>query len=198
MYALLLDSSNKNLSVGLALDGKLVDRTSYEAWQKQSELLVDEIDKTLVRNKIGRKDIGSVVVSKGPGSYTGVRIAMSVAKTMSFALGVPLYLVSSLQVQEVAGKPTICLMNARSKRSYIGVYRDAECLLEDTVIENQDVLEYIKNHPDYEVSGELSQLGLEDKPGDILGNLLKADVPANLCDEPLAAKPVYLKDTYQV
>jgi tRNA threonylcarbamoyl adenosine modification protein YeaZ len=198
MYALLLDSSNKNLSVGLALDRKLVDRTSYEAWQKQSELLVDEIDKTLTRNKIGREDIGSVVVSKGPGSYTGVRIAMAVAKTISFALGVPLYLVSSLQVQEVAGKPTICLMNARSKRSYIGVYRDAECLLEDTVIENQDVLKYIQSHPDYEVSGELSQLGLEDKPGDILGNLLKADVPANLCDEPLAAKPVYLKDTYQV
>src|SRR5574344_383746 len=107
MYSLLLDSSNRNLTVGLALDHKLVDEISYDAWQKQSELLVDEIDKIFKKHGIDKKAIGEVVVSKGPGSYTGVRISMAVAKTIVFALQVPLYLVSSLEVNKDGDKPTI-------------------------------------------------------------------------------------------
>src|SRR5574344_681259 len=171
MYSLLLDSSNRNLSVGLALDHKMVDEISYDAWQKQSELLVDEIGKMLKKHNVQRQDIGEVVVSKGPGSYTGVRIAMSVAKTIVFALSIPLYLVSSLEAMKVGDNPTICLMNARSKRSYIGVYEGDKCLMADTILENEEVLKYIKDHPTYVVSGELSQLGLSDKPVDVLGNL---------------------------
>ena len=198
MYSLLLDSSNKNLSVGLGSDHVLIDQISYDAWQKQSELLVDEIGKMLKKNQIDRKDLGEVIVSKGPGSYTGVRIAMSVAKTIVFALGVPLYLVSSLEVMKVAEKPTICLMNARSKRSYIGVYEGEKCLLADTILGNEDVLDYIKANKSFVLSGELTQLGLSDQPTDVLANLLKGDSEKNLCLEPLAAKPVYLKDSYPV
>jgi tRNA threonylcarbamoyladenosine biosynthesis protein TsaB len=198
MYALLLDSSNRNLSVGLASDHKMIDEISYDAWQKQSELLVDEIDKIMKKNHVTRQDIGEVIVSKGPGSYTGVRIAMAVAKTIVFALNIPLYLVSSLEVLKVGEKPSICLMNARSKRSYIGVYEGQKTIMADTILTNEEVLAYIKAHPTYAVSGEISQLGLEDKPYDVLANLLHGDVERNLVKEPLAAKPVYLKDSYPV
>jgi universal bacterial protein YeaZ len=198
MHSLLLDSSNKNLSVGLGSDHVLVDHISYDAWQKQSELLVDEIGKMLKKNHLDRKELDEVVVSKGPGSYTGVRIAMSVAKTIAFALEIPLYLVSSLEAMKVADKPTICLMNARSKRSYIGVYEGEKCLLADTILENNDVSDYIKANPSFVLSGELAQLGLADQPNDVLVNLLEGDSEKNLCREPLAAKPVYLKDSYPV
>ena len=73
-------------------------------------------------------------MSKGPGSYTGIRIALTIAKTIVFALNIPLYLVSSLQVMKVGDKPTICLTNARSQRSYIGVYQGQKEILSDRIM----------------------------------------------------------------
>ncbi|HOC81116.1 MAG TPA: tRNA (adenosine(37)-N6)-threonylcarbamoyltransferase complex dimerization subunit type 1 TsaB, partial [Bacilli bacterium] len=71
MYSLLLDSANRDLNVGLVQDGVIMDRISYQAWQRQSELMVKEVDNILRRNNLAAKDIGEVVVTIGPGSYTG-------------------------------------------------------------------------------------------------------------------------------
>ena len=84
MLNLLLDSSDKNLAVGFAKDEEILGSIVYEAWQKQSEFMVDEIDKLMSKLAIKKEDIDGVVVSKGPGSYTGVRIALTIAKTISF------------------------------------------------------------------------------------------------------------------
>ena len=198
MYSILLDSSNKSLSIGLAQDHVLIDEISYEAWQKQSELLVAELDKILKRHEVRREDIKFVVVSKGPGSYTGVRIALTVAKTISFALGIPLFSASSLEMMKVRNVPTICLSNARGKRSYIGVYDGEKTLLADTIYENEEILAYIKEHPGYAISGDASYLGLAGQNVDVLKNLNEADNRKNLVVEPLGAKPVYLKDSYGI
>ena len=122
MVNILIDCSNVDLAIGLSENHKVIAKREYEAWQQQSELLVAELDKMLKANKVTRDQIAAVVVSKGPGSYTGVRIALSVAKVLSFAQNVPLYLASSLEMMKDGDKPSICLVNARSKRSYIGVY----------------------------------------------------------------------------
>ncbi|MBR6866439.1 MAG: tRNA (adenosine(37)-N6)-threonylcarbamoyltransferase complex dimerization subunit type 1 TsaB, partial [Bacilli bacterium] len=114
MVSLLLDTSNTNLSIGLAKDHKVIDEVTYEAWQKQSEYLVNELDILLKKNNLTRNDIEKVIAAKGPGSYTGVRIALTVAKVSAFALNVPLYLVSSLEALKDENEPSICLMNARS------------------------------------------------------------------------------------
>jgi tRNA threonylcarbamoyladenosine biosynthesis protein TsaB len=198
MLSVLIDCSNVNLAIGLAKDHKIIAKKEYEAWQEQSELLVAELDKMFKSAKVDRKEVNEVVVSKGPGSYTGVRIALSVAKVLSFALNVPLYLASSLEMMKDGGKPTICLVNARSKRSYVGVYEGDKEIVKDTIWENTEVLAYIKDHPSYTVSGDLAYLSLEGKTVDVIENLNHADVEKNLSKEPLAAKPVYLKDNYPV
>ena len=131
MVSLLLDTSNTNLSIGLAKDHKVIDQVVYDAWQKQSEFLVNELDILLKRNNLTRSDIEKVIAAKGPGSYTGVRIALTVAKVSAFALNVPLYLVSSLEALKDENEPSICLMNARSKRSYMGVYDKEDIILEE-------------------------------------------------------------------
>ena len=78
MATLLLDSSNTSLSVGFENNGVLIGFTSYEAWQVQSEHMVPEIDKLMEKLGLSRKDITKVVTSIGPGSYTGVRIALTI------------------------------------------------------------------------------------------------------------------------
>lgn len=194
MIALLLDTSNTNLSVGLAQDHHLLDEIQYDAWQQQSEFLVQEIANILDKNHIERKQIDEIIVSKGPGSYTGVRIAMTVGKTMAFALNKPLFLVSSLEVYKKGSDRSVCLMNARSKRSYIGVYQGDEILLPDTIMENDQIRLYLAAHPDYKVCGDVAYLQMKGEQVDLLENLMNADIMRNKVTDVLSAKPVYLKD----
>lgn len=194
--ALLLDSSEKNLTVGISSEGKVIDYVSYESWQRQSELMVKEIDTILKKNGCTRDDIASVSCAKGPGSYTGVRIALTIAKTVAFALNVPLYLSSSLEVLKKGDEPSLCLSNARGKRSYFGVYSNGECLVPDCIKDNSEVLAYIDEHPELTPCGDLGYLGLEGYRSDIVTNLAEAIDEGHVCENALGAKPIYLKDDY--
>ena len=196
MIGLLLDSSDKNLSVGLVKDHVFLGKVSYEAWQRQSELLVEEIRHLLMASSLSGKEIDYVVCAKGPGSYTGVRIALTVAKTIACALDIPLYLASSLGVLASEEGPSICLMNARGKRSYFGVYQGGKTLKNDAILDNDEVFAFISLHPDYRVCGDVSYLGLVSEPYDVLENLNKCDDASHECLSKLGAKPIYLKDDY--
>ena len=192
MYQLLLDSSNKYLSVGLAKDGKVIDKIFYEAWQRQSEMMVTEVGNILKRNNVENKDVDGVVVGIGSGSYTGVRIGVTIAKTIAYALKVKVYAKSSLSLLKHPELPTICVFNARSGRSYFGVYEGKNVIEKDTVLENDKVLEYIKSHPEYLVHGDTYQLGLESGKFDIIDNL--SDFNKSEEVDPFRLNPVYLKD----
>lgn len=194
MYTLLLDSSNVNLSIGIAHDNKLIDEISYEAWQRQSELMIPELEKILNRNNLTRKDINEVVVSIGPGSYTGVRIALTIAKVIVLALNVPMYTISSLHAMKDDDKPSICLINARSNRSYIGVYEGNKVLLQDQVLTNDEVIKYIDEHQDYSLMGDVGYLGKEGKEARFLAQMLDLKQSMEPCKETLGITPTYLKD----
>ena len=193
MIDLLLDSSNIDLSVGLAKDGKILEYTSYEAWQCQSEYMIQEIDKLLTKHNITRQDISGVIVNIGPGSYTGIRISLTIAKVMCLALNIPLYALSSLRALQKGLEPSICLMNARSNRSYIGVYSD-EVILVDQVMTNDEVKAYIASHPNYVICGETTYLGIEGYKNNIIEEMNLLKDKANKYDDSLGVKPVYLKD----
>ena len=193
MYTILLDSSNTNLSVGIARDNLLLENISYEAWQQQSEYMIPELNKLLEKYKAKNEEISAVMVAKGPGSYTGVRIAITIAKTMAVALGCKLYAVSSLRVQKDGKNPSICLINARSGRSYIGVYEGDKTFLEDQIMKNDEVLKYIADHPGYSVCGDVKYLGLEAKEtNNVLEMLSLKEAVEDV--NPLSLKPVYMKD----
>ena len=193
MITVLLDSSNTNLSVGIAKDNLLLEAISYEAWQRQSEYMLPELKKLLDKYCVKKEDIKEVIVAKGPGSYTGVRIAITIAKTIAVALDAKLYAVSSLRVQKDRKNPSICLINARSGRSYFGVYSDKDIIVEDQIMKNEDVLKYIEDHPSYSVCGDVKYLGLVGKEtNNILEMLELKDSLESI--NPLSLKPVYMKD----
>lgn len=193
MYQLLLDSSNVFLAVGLAKDGKVVDKICYEAWQRQSEMMVTEVDNILKKNNVKKEDLDSVVVGIGPGSYTGVRIGVTIAKTIAYALKIKIYAKSSLSLLKDGKKPTICLFNARSGRSYFAVYEGAKVIVKDSVITNEEVVSYIKEHPDYVVNGDTYQIGLESGKFDIIANLSEFS-KNELVENVFTLNPVYLKE----
>ncbi len=193
MYDLILDSSNKSLLVGLSKDNILIDKIEYDAWQKQSEYMTSELNNLLKRNSVDPKEIGCVLLTIGPGSYTGIRIALTIGKIFSYALNIKIYPYSSLQILKSLKKPSICLINARSGRSYIGVYNDEEVILKDSIMSNEEVLEYIKNHPDYDVCGDVSYIGLKGVNNDKSTNMIELKEYITPVDS-IYVKPVYLKD----
>ena len=194
MFTVLLDSSNTSLTVGLAKDDVLLESVSYEAWQSQSEHMIPELDTLLKKYSVKNEEIESVAVAIGPGSYTGVRIALTIAKTMAASLGCKLYGISSLKCQKDRKNPSICVINARSGRSYFGVFEGEKTLVEDCILTNDKVLEYIAQHPDYVICGNADYLGVKGKQPDIARELLDIKMHSSPVDEPLGLKPVYMKD----
>lgn len=191
-----VDTSEKMLFVCLYDGNKQLYVNAYEAWQRQSEYLVEEIAKAFESSGVSKKDLQAVVSSVGPGSYTGVRIGLTVAKTIAFSMQIPLYLVSSLELLQRFPVPSICVSNARSKRSYFGVYENGKAIVSDCIKPNDEVKAYIAEHPDYALCGDTSYLGLEGSPYDPADNYLRCIDEAHLCLNVHKASPVYLKDDY--
>lgn len=193
MKTLILDSTNIDLNVGLAIDNKLVSYVSYPCWQQQSEKMIPEIDQILKNNHIDPKEINEIIVTKGPGSYTGIRIALTIAKVYAYSLKIPCYAISSLEALAKLNVPSICLINARSNRSYIGVYNSSSNI-NDTIYTNEEVLKFINDHQDYVVCGDTNYLNIEGYKANLLSNLLALKNENNLVKDIFTLKATYLKD----
>lgn len=195
-YTLILDSSNLSLTVGILKDDEILDYVSYPCFQRQSEVMIPEINNLLNKHNILPTSLSKVVTTIGPGSYTGIRIALTIAKVMATLLNIPLYPISSLEAYREVDNKCICLINARSNRSYIAIYDKDSCILKPSVLTNEEVKELINKYPDFTLVGDLKYLGLEGKETNAIitiskiFNTLKAIDPSNV-------KPLYLKDLYE-
>ncbi|MCD8195179.1 MAG: tRNA (adenosine(37)-N6)-threonylcarbamoyltransferase complex dimerization subunit type 1 TsaB [Coprobacillus sp.] len=192
-YTILLDSSSTDLAVGIALGNDLLKETIYPAWQKQSEYMVSELDNLMNDLSITKDDIKDVVLAIGPASYTGVRIALTIAKTIYLCTNCDVYSVSSLQILKCENKKSICLINARSDRSYFGVYENYLVIENDQILTNEEVKEYINSHPDYVVCGDTKYLDIESYKSDVLKEMLFLKDTLKKEENPDLLSPVYLK-----
>ena len=100
-YILAFDTANESICVGL---GKLdADKINYysgsevEAHRASNQMLLPEIDKLLKKTNVSREQITSICVGRGPGSFTGVRIALATAKGIATALEIPLIGINTLE-----------------------------------------------------------------------------------------------------
>ena len=92
-----IETSTKNCSVALSNQDNIVDVLEYaEAGYSHAEKLHVFIEQILSDNDISLQDLAAISVSKGPGSYTGLRIGVSTAKALAYALQIPLISVSTL------------------------------------------------------------------------------------------------------
>ena len=96
MISLFLDTSTKYLCIGIAKDNKVIYKVQEVALQKQSELTIPYLQKALSEVNLTLNDIDEVVVTIGPGSFTGIRIGMCIAKVLASMKNIPLKAISSL------------------------------------------------------------------------------------------------------
>lgn len=93
-----IETSTALCSVALGEDGKIVDARESAQSRSQASMTVPLINEMLASRGIGAKDCSAVCVSKGPGSYTGLRVGSSTAKGLCFGAGIPLIAVSTPEV----------------------------------------------------------------------------------------------------
>ena len=98
-YILNIETATKNCSVALANEGKtILCKEIAEEGYSHAERLHVFIEEIIKEAGISLNDLSAIAVSQGPGSYTGLRIGVSAAKGLCFALGIPLIAVDTLQV----------------------------------------------------------------------------------------------------
>ena len=120
MNRLFIDTATKYLCIGIAKDEKVIYKFQQEAIKKQSELTIPFLQKALKENNLELKDIDEVTVTIGPGSFTGIRIGMCVAKVLASLNNIPLKAISSLNSYASLGKK-IVILDAKAKRVYLGI-----------------------------------------------------------------------------
>jgi len=98
MKILAVESSGSSLSIAISENSNIVTEYFYNAGKIHSDVLVPLTEKIIKDAKWGLKDIDKFAVSCGPGSFTGIRVAMSVIKTLAQTLNKPIVSVDTLEI----------------------------------------------------------------------------------------------------
>lgn len=97
MICLFFDTSSDLLKVSLIKDNKIIFDKELHTKNDHSSYLVPTIDEAFKSNNIDFKELDEIIVGNGPGSFTGTRISVAVAKTYAFSFNIPVYMISSLE-----------------------------------------------------------------------------------------------------
>ena len=95
---LAIDTASEVASVGLSQQGSFVAEITWRCRRNHTAELVPTIDKLLAHVGAGRGDLAAVFVCTGPGMYTGLRVGVSTAKGLAYALGLPMVGVGRLEL----------------------------------------------------------------------------------------------------
>lgn len=126
MKLLAMDTSNQILAVAVLEDDRVLAQFQLNRKMNHSLTLMPAIETVMQTSGLKPADLDRIVVAVGPGSYTGIRIAVTTAKTLAETLKIELTTVSSLAViaaNAQTNKWIVPIMDARRNNVYAGVYR---------------------------------------------------------------------------
>ena len=167
MIILAADTSSQALSVALKTDSFFEERTSAGRSVQHSERLVPTITELCKDAGITTKDIEVLACTRGPGSFTGLRIGMSALKGMAYALDKPLVSVSTMEVLANAvpcfDGAVVTVMDAKKQRWYLAAFEKksedaAKRIMPDTDGTQADLLTVLEPYEKVLVTGPDAQL----------------------------------------
>ena len=125
MISLFLNTSSKYLNVALVCDGKVIGEVNDLLDKDVSRVALPYIKEIIENNSYKPSDIDNIVCVNGPGSFTGLRVGVTIAKTYAYSLKKDLYSVSSLFVMATSIKDSdfiVPLIDARRNFVYGAIY----------------------------------------------------------------------------
>ncbi len=128
MKVLGIDTSTEVTTVGLwSPEDGVIGLSQIKRQGSHAESALPALDHVLELSDTGLDEVGLIVVTKGPGSFTGLRIGMTMAKTLAQVLRIPIVGVSTLEVMAFAAddedRLIVPLLDARRKRVYTAAFR---------------------------------------------------------------------------
>lgn len=123
MKYLFINSATTNLVVAILVDGKITYLYDNNDDKDTSSKIMPVIDEAFKKSKIVPKDINKIFVVNGPGSFTGIRVGLTVAKVMGYSFNIPVIPVSSLEFMcSGYDEDVLALIDARRGYVYAGGY----------------------------------------------------------------------------
>jgi tRNA threonylcarbamoyladenosine biosynthesis protein TsaB len=150
---LALDTATSTLTAAIGERGKLLGEMNTQMVRNHSGKLMPMVESLLAQVERTPADLKGLIVGRGPGSYTGVRIAVTAAKALAYTLGIPLVGVSSLDGLARHGQASdalvVPLFDARRRQAYTAFYEKQNGVFvkieEDRILQLDDILRRIQS-----------------------------------------------------
>lgn len=152
MYALFISTFDKEINIGLLKNGMVVEEMKKESMRNHSMYVMTMIENILKSNDINASFLNEIIVVNGPGSFTGVRIGVTIAKTLAYTLDIPIKTITSLEAFAVSVDSDKNKLSVISdlKGKYVGYFSYDNKLIEDyKYLKNNDYEEFIKDKEEY-------------------------------------------------
>jgi tRNA threonylcarbamoyladenosine biosynthesis protein TsaB len=156
-YILNIETATKNCSVSVSNNGELIAvKELNNGNYSHAEVLHSFINDVVKEANINLSDLSAIAVSKGPGSYTGLRIGVSAAKGLSFALNKPLISINTLKslahCLTIESGKIIAMLDARRMEVYAAIF-DADLIqirdIKAEIIDENSFSEYLAKEQVY-------------------------------------------------
>lgn len=157
---LVIDTASEYMYLALLIDDKEMDTVYEFGHQNHSVTILPFIEQLLKKADLELTDIDEVIIGIGPGSYTGVRIGVSIAKMIGYLNNIPLKSISSLALLASSSDKRYIVpsIDARRGNSFIALYELTDgrlaALKEDTLTSTEDFLNNLQQPFDFVVSGK--------------------------------------------
>lgn len=143
MLALVIDSATKILYEALVLDDVILEEHYIEGQNDHAKNIVDILNKMLKNQNKTVDDLDRIVCGIGPGSYTGVRMAVTVSKMLGAFKNIDVYEISTLSlIASGSTKNVLSMIDARRGNAFCALYNEGSLLI-DEALRNKE--EFLKN-----------------------------------------------------
>lgn len=162
MICLFFDTSSDLLKVSLIKDDKIIFDKELHTKNDHSSYLVPTIDEAFKSNNIDFKELDEIIVGNGPGSFTGTRISIAVAKTYAFSFNIPVYMISSLEelIYDNDGYDFyVPIIEEKKENLYFSIFdKDKKSVMDDTYSSTEYMYKKLE-----ELDGKILLISLSDK-----------------------------------
>ncbi len=137
MITFYIDTTSSYLYTGLAKDRELIGERKVNLDHDLSTYALDEVAKLFSEAKIKPDDVDKIIVCNGPGSFTGIRIGVTIAKIMAYTKKIPITTISSLLSMKESVDTNylkVPIINARRGYVFGAIYDDDQVILEEQYI----------------------------------------------------------------
>ena len=154
MKTLFLDTHNQFIIVILYIDGKVVEMQKKESSMQHSVYTMPLIQEILQTKNMTPEDLDEIIVVNGPGSFTGVRIGVTIAKTMAYLLTIPIKVINVLEEKALmVNENEKTVFEAEKNGKYVATFDKENHLIgEYKYFKNSDFENFCKENKVFDIT----------------------------------------------